>query len=143
MRFNVKYRSASGYTRNTKITARNSEEAIRKFQNENRGATLLDITTVETTTRTSNTQRSSNQNNVRTLSPEERKRLQKKINSISVVVFSVMFIFFLGTIAYFLILSFSLDYEIKHLIYSILSIIGIALIIFLNIIYFKRKKDKK
>lgn len=49
----------------------------------------------------------------------------------------------MGTIAFFMILEYSLDYETKHLMYSILLILGIALIVVLNILYFRWLKRKK
>ena len=77
MKFNIKYKNTSGYTRNTKITARTSEEAIKKFRNQHRGATLLNVYAEQkTTTSKRSSQNKSLISGFNALSPEEKKRLE-------------------------------------------------------------------
>lgn len=80
---------------------------------------------------------------VSSLSGDEKKKLFKSILNVWIIIFSVGSIFVMGTIAFFMILEYSLDYETKHLMYSILLILGIALIVVLNILYFRWLKRKK
>ncbi len=143
MKFNIKYKNTSGYTQNTKITARTSEEAIKKFRNQHRGATLLNVYAEQkTTTSKRSSQNKSLISGFNALSPEEKKKIFKSLLSGFIVIFSIGAIFFMGIIAYFLIDDLIYEFETKYLIYSVLLILGIALVIFLNVLYFIRKKRK-
>lgn len=144
MRFEIKYKNINGFTRKTRIRARSSEEAIKKFQNEHRGAKILNIYSEDkNVSGTRSKQKASLISSVSSLSGDEKKKLFKSILNVWIIIFSVGSIFVMGTIAFFMILEYSLDYETKHLMYSILLILGIALIVVLNILYFRWLKRKK
>ena len=100
MRFEIKYKNINGFTRKTRIRARSSEEAIKKFQNEHRGGKILNIYSEDkNVSGTRSKQKTSLISSVSSLSGDEEKVIQINIECLDNYIFGRLN-FVMGTIAF-------------------------------------------